>query len=227
MTGILDVIAGAQPPPLTLAAANSETQAIAWLSHHLRVTRGWFDSMMDRVSQRFTMHMRIYTIVFSVALASVAHLDALMLLERLSRDAELRAVVAATADSIQRQADAALVAGPNQQNLQQLSQRLAEVAAQMSSPRLRLIGRDAPIHGWMGFGALAGIRNPEGLKHLTGILMSCFLLSLGAPFWFNQLKALTNLRSAVARREEQERLTSPPASTGGGGVEARDLPPTP
>ncbi len=38
-----------------------------------------------------------------------------------------------------------------------------------------------------------------------GILISIGLLSLGAPFWFNALKNLSNLRTRIMKNEEQER----------------------
>lgn len=42
-------------------------------------------------------------------------------------------------------------------------------------------------------------------KNLLGILVSVFLLSLGAPFWYDVLKRLINLRSVLARKEDQQR----------------------
>jgi hypothetical protein len=45
-------------------------------------------------------------------------------------------------------------------------------------------------------------RRFEG-KHLLGVLVSVLLLSLGAPFWFNLLRNLSNLRPIVARKVEQ------------------------
>ena len=51
--------------------------------------------------------------------------------------------------------------------------------------------------------------------HLLGILFSVGLLSLGAPFWFNILKSLSNLRSRVAENisTEQEGDKPAPGST--------------
>ena len=73
------------------------------------------------------------------------------------------------------------------------------------SRRLYLKGRahvtDAGIQiiGW-----------PEGFnwKQLLGALVSGALLSLGAPFWFNSLKALTNLRPIVASKQKEEEAKS-------------------
>ena len=45
--------------------------------------------------------------------------------------------------------------------------------------------------------------------HLIGILISAALLSLGAPFWFNILKSLVNLRSLVADNISKEQKSAP------------------
>jgi hypothetical protein len=42
-------------------------------------------------------------------------------------------------------------------------------------------------------------------RRLLGILVSAALLSLGAPFWYNTLKSLTNLRPTLANAVEQNR----------------------
>ena len=41
-------------------------------------------------------------------------------------------------------------------------------------------------------------------RRLLGILVSAALLSLGAPFWFNTLKSLTNLRPTLANAIEKK-----------------------
>jgi hypothetical protein len=43
--------------------------------------------------------------------------------------------------------------------------------------------------------------------HLLGTLMTVLLLSLGAPFWYNALRQLANLRPAVAQKIEPKSLT--------------------
>jgi len=44
-----------------------------------------------------------------------------------------------------------------------------------------------------------------GLRKFFGILITVALLSLGAPFWFNALKNLANLRTKIMQSEESER----------------------
>jgi len=73
----------------------------------------WFDSVMDRVSQRFTLHVHFCTIVFSVVLAFALHLDAFKLFTRLNGDAELRARIVAGADAIAQKAQDLLPTSTN------------------------------------------------------------------------------------------------------------------
>ena len=42
-------------------------------------------------------------------------------------------------------------------------------------------------------------------KNFLGIVVSMFLLSLGAPFWYSALKQLVNLRSVLANKEDKQR----------------------
>ena len=52
-------------------------------------------------------------------------------------------------------------------------------------------------------------------EHLAGKLFSVGLLSLGAPFWYNALKNLTSLRSAVAQNISKEQEQTQKQTDGG------------
>jgi hypothetical protein len=45
-------------------------------------------------------------------------------------------------------------------------------------------------------------------RHFLGIVAAAALLSLGAPFWFNLLRQLANLRTMLANKEAEERERS-------------------
>ena len=45
----------------------------------------------------------------------------------------------------------------------------------------------------------------RGWRHFLGIVAAGALLSLGAPFWFNLLSQLANLRTVLANREKEDR----------------------
>lgn len=67
--------------------------------------RAWFDPMMNRASQRFTVQARIITVVLACIFVFAWHFDAVRLLQTMSQGAELRAQLAATAAGIDKQAE--------------------------------------------------------------------------------------------------------------------------
>ncbi len=224
------------------------------------IVNRWFDSMMDRVSQRFVTHTRIWTIIFSVLIAFSLHLDALKLLTQLSTDAEMRSRLVASADALAKRADEIIVAPANGSSYVQAMKRLidshqAELAAlgepsgftdlvggrEWLSTRLEtakiqdaekwqqeyelLVPQAALLKAadnlrsiWKDKLTFQIIPDPyptpwynywtPSWLHLWGTLASAALLSLGAPFWFNMLKTLTNLQPVLANREQQERKSS-------------------
>lgn len=234
------------------------TQMTAAAEHLSGSIDQWFDSMMDRVSQRFVVHTRIWTIVFSLLIALGLHLDAFKLLTQLSTDAEVRARLVASADTLAKKADEILVTSPNASS----AVYVAAMQQLLNAHAHELAGVGQPA----GFSSLAGGKQwlEEQLKaakiqdagkwlqqyeelvpqaalraaaddfhsilndklkfqlipdpyptpfynywtpswlHLWGILASAALLSLGAPFWFNMLKTLSNLRPVVSSKEAEK-----------------------
>ncbi|HYM12854.1 MAG TPA: hypothetical protein VEU62_19100, partial [Bryobacterales bacterium] len=82
----------------------------------------YFNVVMDRAAQRFTLHARVWTVVFSILVAFALHLDAFRLLSQISSDAEMRAALVSSskalvekAAAIQPQAPAAPPAASKQQ----------------------------------------------------------------------------------------------------------------
>jgi hypothetical protein len=67
--------------------------------------RDWFDHVMDRASQRFTLEARLATVALSIIFVIVAHFDSLRLFQSMSQGAELRAQLAASAEAIDKQAE--------------------------------------------------------------------------------------------------------------------------
>jgi hypothetical protein len=218
-----------------------------------------FNSMMDRVSQRFAVQMRIWTVVCAILLAFVVHLDAFRLSTQLSSDAAVRASLVASAESITHQAGDVLgktSSSPFVDAIKQLKGENPEAAQRLGYPpplqsseegetwirvqvkdsdeadRLVRRFRDVvqatlktrmdtlkmqvsslkdelnktefqlvpdPYPGWDFLPY-----HPQWKRHLAGILCAAALLSLGAPFWFNMLKTLTNLRPVLAAKQQKE-----------------------
>lgn len=169
-----------------------------------------FNSTMDRVRQRFTMQMRIWTVVFSVFFAFLYHLDAAKIYSQLSTDPALRnslsnvsndllktySEVTAPAQTAQAGTQPKPTPDEAAKELDEQSKKLAaaykNVQKDLSDPKLALF--EVP-QKWCDFGGPGGIFR---------ILATAALLSLGAPFWYNALKSLVNLRSQVAEQQSKE-----------------------
>lgn len=133
-------IAGQAATPL-LRESVSAIRGTAWK------LEAWFGSMMDRVAQKFTMYMRLWTVLFAGAFALATGLSSTSL----------------------------------------LSQLYAHGAGAARG------GFDILKSHWPA--------RPDA-AYIAGVLITAALLSLGAPFWFNALKSMTNLRPILASKEQ-------------------------
>jgi hypothetical protein len=222
----------------------------------------WFHSVMDRVSQRFAMHTRCWTIIFSVIVAFLLQLDVFKLFGSLSTDADLRARLTANAGVLNQKADEILAtpsAGATNIYIVAMKQLIAsnsdalkglpeptgfftlDGGQQWLTTQLSGTHPNDPQNWTKAYEAQVGqislqsaVKNLDSTvrsqlayqllpdpyptpiyrdwvptkRTLWGILASAALLSLGAPFWFNLLKTMSNLRPMLANKVTQERLDS-------------------
>lgn len=166
---------------------------------------GWFKSAMDRAAQRFTTHMRIWTIFFAIGVAFALQLDSFNLFRQLSTNEKLRTGLTASYSAVlESAAQVAPTTEANKATLQQLSAQADKIRGQLEESGFSLIPpKYAEWNIWPG----AQFDNPR----FWGILFSAALLSLGAPFWFNALKSLSSLRPLLASKEAAERAVTPAA----------------
>lgn len=167
----------------------------------------WFDSVMDRTSQRFVAKTRLVTAILAIVAAFLLHLDAPKTLRYLQSNAEIRAGLVASSESMLRIAEKAEAAETETEikaELDRLRGQAESIETQLAETGLDL----TPDYrkGKHFFFADLSLLSP----HFWGILASGALLSLGAPFWFNALKNLSSLRPVLARKEEAERAQRKP-----------------
>jgi hypothetical protein len=238
----------------------------------------WFDAAQDRAQQWFTMHTRVWTVIFAAATAFVLQLDTFRLFTQLSTDSDLRAkLVNYSQTTLQKKADEVFTntlsrAAINLEAIHQLQTSNDAPPALKTNqvpPDLRL-DVTADVENWLAdqggtnathlrdefryveqsivkrnydragrdFAELSDSFSKTGfqllpepypypfikegksssclsnwhwskqwswpLRRLLGILVSAALLSLGAPFWFNNLKTLASLRPLLAKNIEEE-----------------------
>jgi hypothetical protein len=158
----------------------------------------WFGSAQDRAEQWFQIHVRMVTIVAAILVSVFLQLDTVEIYDKLRHEPKLvEALVKAAPGTLEQ--GAAVEAQPDADAREKA---FADLKERIDSTGFELLPK-----GWF---ARWPAEKLWWFNHLFGLALSAGLLTLGAPFWFNLLKNLTNLRPAVATLVEK-RPTSAPA----------------
>jgi hypothetical protein len=202
MTAVLEAI---EREGLTAASADEAgvAKAATTVLPRAAVIENWFDRSMDRVSQRFGTKCRAWTVAFALIVAFGVELDTFQLLTKLSVDPQSRAELIAMSDNLQKSADRLNSSIPDASSgaqewpatvaaLKDVQSRANEVRTSLGNAQFDILPSS--------LGTWQDRISPK--RHLLGMLISGVLLSFGAPFWFNTLKSLLSLRSAVAESAE-------------------------
>jgi hypothetical protein len=143
----------------------------------------WFDDSMERVSGWYKRRTQIILVFLAFAVCGVLNVDTIRIATRLQHDSSFR-------DSLAKQAQEAVKGATT----------LDAVKWQADLDKAKL-----PI-GW------ESEKDPQTGKYpddwslsskITGLILSVVALSLGAPFWFDVLNKLVNLRQSGIPPDEQ------------------------
>jgi hypothetical protein len=154
----------------------------------------WFDDAMDRVSGWYKRKAQLITLGVAFVVTIGLNVDTFVIANSLYRDSSVRAAAVTAAQETVKQP----LEGYPQPPLTRMKK------AQEELQRLQL-----PI-GWPDPG-FKGDNFYQVIRKLMGWIFTAFALSLGAPFWFDVLKKLGNLRSAGQKPEG----TTEKSETGG------------
>lgn len=172
-----------------------------------RNIKTWFDTVMDRTTERFTLNTRWWTVGIAFALAVVLQIDSLSILKRLSTDSELRANLVASSQSTIRLADSLIASTVKTSSAPGATRAPTQPAADSQIVLFRSI-QDSITNQLNQAGFVfvpdpyPGLRAYRSKRHIIGTLMTVLFLSLGGPFWFNVLRGLANLRPSLAGKVE-------------------------
>jgi hypothetical protein len=184
----------------------------------------WFDQTMDRTSQRFTASTRAITFVGAFVVAFALQVDTPALVNRLAADDQLRRQLVDYAQKVyETERTIALErvktadTQPSGATLQTaaVAQTSASAGSAGSSqplltPEQEMAQRYRALLSTTGIITLpsAGLKEWwDGFQHVSfyGMLLTALLLSLGAPFWYNVLGRLLQLRSVLAAKDDAQR----------------------
>jgi hypothetical protein len=204
----------------------------------------WLNATMNRVSQRFTTYMRLWTIGFASTFAPWSGLNSVTLLSGLYTNGDFRQQVAGTAMQITDLSDRVMPEGPEdvaKKMFTELVVKSLEAAGANTDTAPSGIGSEAAGEAWITAHVADGTQEAATVHALNtardqrtrdaaairtiltkssfdplqfrwqkgqpawpqlGVFATAALLSLGAPFWFNTLKQLTNLVPILANRQD-------------------------
>jgi hypothetical protein len=143
-----------------------------------------FNQVMERASGWYKRRVQVLLFVLALALASAINADSFVIGQRLWKNDVLRTAVAAQAQTTVSDKQAACV----QATAAGTKQSPAQVAGACFDQVKQL---DLPL-GWSKSSSPS--TTVEALAKAIGILLTAFALTLGAPFWFDTLSKLAQLR---------------------------------
>jgi hypothetical protein len=152
-----------------------------------------FDEAMDRVSGWYKRRAQLILLAIALVVVGFTNADSFSLAERLWKDDALRAVVVVQATETARGGTEACPDTTAATPPQERAAECVDAIEELGIP-LGWTGDTAP-HGW------------DILAKLGGLLVTAFMLTLGAPFWFDLLSKVSRLRSSgppAPPREERE-----------------------
>ena len=165
----------------------------------------WYDGTMDRVNGAYKRHTQMWLIVMGMVLAVLFNANLFLITERLWTSKDARDAVTATAQ---------MYSCKDGQNcgFPTYDQARADIQKNLSAQLPLGYNWDAVKKYWKhpaAEGSLSMLR--LWVFNLAGWLLMAIAVSLGAPFWFDLLNKLVNLRMAGMKPDK-----APPVQTSGG-----------
>jgi hypothetical protein len=181
-----------------------------WLATQLRALTGgpsvalpevptlekWFDESMDRVSGWYKRKAKWITIALATIVVAVLNVSALQIAERLSEEPTVRAAVVAKAEAAAKKAPA-----NGEDGLKNAGGNMEATVKELDALKLPIFWAGENVPDWNGSEIWGSLLN--WLILAVGWLITILAVSLGAPFWFDTLSRLSNLRMAGKKPEEK------------------------
>jgi hypothetical protein len=151
----------------------------------------WYDDAMDRASGVYKRKIQMVLVVIALVVSGTLGADSLRIVTTLSVNPALRV---ALAEEAVRQAGPGGALVPN----------AATAGSPPSVPSVSaLAGELVPFSALFGYSDMPTFTTPSWwgwlIGRLVGILMTVAAVSLGAPFWFDVLNKVANLRGTGQR----------------------------
>lgn len=151
--------------------------------------QGWYNDVMDRSTAWYKQNTQKLLVMIGFALAVVFNADTIAIYQRLGADPEALQQVVTMAE--------AYVAGNDVEAIRQRDPEFEQIYQDLKT----LVQRDLEAaRRPLGLGWDNGVVNMSPLDWLTKLLgwvVTALAVSLGAPFWFDLLKKIVNIRQSA------------------------------
>lgn len=156
----------------------------------------WYDDAMDRVSGWYKRKTQVFILLWALAVTLSVNADTILIANTLAHDATLRASLVAMAEATAKE--------PLPQDAKGTTERVQQMSSEIKKLGL-------PI-GWSS-DAKDPTSVPAGVGgwalKIIGLSLTAIAVSLGAPFWFDVLNKLINIRSAGKQPEKAHQEKDP------------------
>jgi hypothetical protein len=149
----------------------------------------WYNDAMERLSGRYKRYSQVIILAIAIVVCGIGNVDSLAICDNLAHNATLRASVVAVAQREAQKSNQALTPARD----------MTQIATDVKG--LEQLG--FPL-GWRWSGPWS--QEPGvWVKKIVGLLMSVVALTLGAPFWFDVLNRLVNVRTSGNRPDTDQK----------------------
>ena len=150
--------------------------------------RGWYDNIMGRASGWYKKSTQKILVVVGLLIAVVFNADTIALYQHLESNPESVEKLVVLAESFVEENEGV--------SLQQQDREFAEAYDNLKGIINTEINQIQSYGiGWKNVNLLAMERSQWGIK-ILGWIVTALSISLGAPFWFDLLRKIVNIRSA-------------------------------
>ena len=178
----------------------------------------WFDRAQDRVSGEYTRWAKVVTLIIGALLVGAMNVDTVRIAHELKRDSDARTALAESivkayapnsGSVIHANCEPSGVEPRKELTKEQQAKKqacLTEVIARTQDvldefgPNLVGWGND-PL--WQPGPAVSLERAGNAFNKLLGLLVTICAISLGAPFWFDMLSKVVNIRAAGVKPKDE------------------------
>ena len=164
----------------------------------------WFDDSMDRVSGWYKRWSQYLTIAIAIAVAVGLNANTLRIAERLDKEPATRTAVVASAEkTLENEATAAEKAAQEEgepadpvATIKNAGENFSKATGEVTALKLPFLWGEGNDPGTMSL-----------IDNALGWFLTVVAISLGAPFWFDALGKLANLRMAGKKPEKEPQTT--------------------